>query len=279
MNPLIGVDELAELLGAPATAVCDVRWYLGDPGRGRREYDEGHVPGAVFVDLAADLADPPDPSGRGGRHPLPTPSRFATTLGRLGISPDHLVVAYDAAGGAVAARLWWMLRSIGHDRVRVLDGGFAAWVEAGHAVSTDVAAPDPVTRDHPAPDAWRGTVDADAVARSVEAGTTVIDARAAERYRGDHEPIDPRAGHVPGAVNLPHLDTLGADGRHRPVAELRERFSGLGPTPVVYCGSGVTACHDLLAMEVAGVTDGRLYPGSWSDWSADPDRPVATGAD
>jgi thiosulfate/3-mercaptopyruvate sulfurtransferase len=272
VSPLISIDELAGRIDDPSVAVCDVRWYLTDPYQGRREYEAAHVPGAIFVDLHADLGT----GAGGGRHPLPGTSEFVTTLGRLGIARDTAVVAYDSAGGAVASRLWWMMRSIGHPQVSVLDGGYQAWCAAGLATTdaVDVRA----ASVYPAVDAWHGIVDADDVAALVEGGTTLIDARAAERYRGDVEPIDPRAGHIPGAINLPHLDNLAADGRHRSAPELAERFTGIGAAPVVYCGSGVTACHDLLAMSIAGIADARLYPGSWSEWSSQPDRPVAAGS-
>lgn len=270
-SPLIGVDELAAVLDAPDVVVCDVRWYLTDPERGRAEYLTGHLPGAVFVDLHHDLA------GRdgGGRHPLPTTAAFGQVLERLGVSPSDTVVVYDASGGAMAARLWWMLRSIGHRSVRVLDGGVPAWIAAGHLV-TDVVS-DRTATTYPVPPRWTGVVDADDVLALATAGITVVDARAAERYRGETEPVDLRAGHIPGAINLPHLDHLGPDGRHRSADELRARFASVGPDAVVYCGSGVTACHDLLAMALAGITDARLYAGSWSDWSSDPARPVAVG--
>jgi thiosulfate/3-mercaptopyruvate sulfurtransferase len=271
MSPLISVDELAGRLDEAAVVVCDVRWYLTDPYRGRREYDIAHVPGAVFVDLHADLA-----SGiGGGRHPLPTTYEFAAHLSRLGIGRDDAVVAYDSAGGAVASRLWWMLRSIGHQRVAVLDGGYQAWEQAGLPTTDEVMTRAPTV--YPVVDGWRGAVDADDITNLAERGTTLVDARAADRFRGDVEPIDPRAGHIPGSINLPHLDNLGIDGRHRSALELAERFADLGASPVVYCGSGVTACHDLLAMSIAGITDARLYPGSWSEWSSQPDRPIATG--
>ncbi len=267
----MSVDELADRLDEPGVVVCDVRWYLTDPTRGRSEYDEAHVPGAVFVDLHAELAG----GNGGGRHPLPTTEEFAARLGRFGIARDDTVVAYDSAGGAVASRLWWMLRSIAHDRVAVLDGGYQAWERAGLPTTDEVAARAPTA--YPVVDGWDGVVDADDITEVVERGTALIDARAAERYRGEVEPIDPRAGHIPGAINRPHLDNLGPDGRHRSAPELAERFADLGPEPVVYCGSGVTACHDLLAMSIAGITDARLYPGSWSDWSSQADRPIATG--
>ncbi len=269
---LISVDELAAAIEDPDddVVVCDVRFELVDHEQGRRDYDAGHISSAAFVDLHTELAGGPG----GGRHPLPDVDDFLALLGRLGVEPGTLVVAYDDAGGAIAARLWWMLRSIGHGRVAVLDGGFPAWLAAGHPTTTDL--PDRPTTEYPAVPGWTGIVDADAVAQGVELGATVIDARSPERYRGDHEPIDPRAGHIPGAVNLFHGDNVGPDGFHRPVPELSERFAGVGESPIVYCGSGVTACHDLLAMTLVGITGGRLYPGSWSEWSSDPDRPVAT---
>lgn len=254
--------------------VCDVRFHLADHEQGRREYDEAHLPGARFVDLHTELAAG-NGDGGGGRHPLPPVDEFTALLGRLGIDPGTHVVAYDSAGGAIAARLWWMLRSIGHSRASVLDGGIAAWTAAGYPLTAEV--PDVAPVDYPARPDWTGVVDADAVAESLEFGGTVIDARSPERYRGDDEPIDSRAGHIPGAINIFHGDNLAADGTHLPLPELVQRFAGVGQAPIVYCGSGVTACHDLLVLSLAGVDQGRLYPGSWSEWSADPDRPVATG--
>ena len=268
---LISVDELGARIDEPDIAICDVRFYLDDLERGRREYDTAHLPGAVFVDLHTDLAGGPG----GGRHPLPPVGDFLDLLGRLGIGPGTSVIAYDSSGGAVASRLWWMLRSIGHGRVAVLDGGYPAWVAAGRPVTTD-AAERTSTRYPPVPE-WTGIVDADAVEQGVALGATLIDARASERFRGDNEPIDPRAGHIPGAINRPHADNIGPDGLHVAIPELVTRFAGVGTNPIVYCGSGVTACHDLLAMSLIGITGGRLYPGSWSDWSSDPDRAVATG--
>ncbi len=277
---IVSVAELADDLavrghhvGDRDTVVCDVRFHLADHEQGRREYEAGHIPGALFVDLHRELAG--DPDAGGGRHPLPPVEDFVALLGRLGIDPATQVVAYDSAGGAVASRLWWMLRSIGHSQVSVLDGGIDAWVAAGHPLSTDVPSPTPT--EYPPVTDWTGTVDADAVAQSAAFGGIVVDARAADRFRGDHEPIDHRAGHIPGAVNLFHGDNLGDDGLHRPLAELAERFAGVGEAPIVYCGSGVTACHDLLAMSLVGVNQARLYPGSWSEWSSDPDREIATG--
>lgn len=275
---LISVAELAQHLADPAThgstVVCDVRFHLADTAQGRREYDAAHLPGARFVDLHTELAGGPG----GGRHPLPPVSDFIGLLGRLGVTPGTLVVGYDSAGGAIASRLWWMLRSIGHGRAVVLDGGIGAWVADGQPLTTELPVVAPVTYPMPADADWTGIVSAEGVAQGVELGATVVDSRAAERYRGEVEPIDAQAGHIPGAINRYHGDNLGLDGRHRPVAELAERFAGLGTSPIVYCGSGVTACHTLLAMSLAGINQARLYPGSWSEWSSDPTRPVATSA-
>ncbi|NNE12967.1 MAG: sulfurtransferase [Ilumatobacter sp.] len=270
---LISVAELADRIDDEQLVVCDVRFHLDDHERGRRDYESGHVRGARFVDLPTELAAASGDGG--GRHPLPSVEAFADVLGRLGIEPRSSVVAYDDAGGATASRLWWMLRSIGHGQVAVLDGGIQAWVAAGHELSTDT--PSPVPTVYPPPPGWTGVVDADAVEQSLSFGGTVIDARAPERFRGEHEPIDARAGHIPGAINRFHGDTIGDDGLHRPMPELVELFAGVGTNPVVYCGSGVTACHDLLVLSTIGLPGGRLYPGSWSEWSADSDRPVATG--
>ena len=268
---VISVAELAERLEDPDVIVCDVRFYLDDLDRGRREYDAAHLPHARFVDLHHELAG----EDGGGRHPLPTVQQFGELLGRLGVQPSSMVIAYDSAGGATASRLWWMLRSVGHGRAAVLDGGLPAWVEAGHAVTAEV--PVVATTQYPVAPEWTGIVDAEAVAQSLDFGGTVVDARAPERFRGDHEPIDARAGHIPGAINRFHGDTVGADGLHLSTPEIAQQFVGVGSNAIVYCGSGVTACHTLLAMSTVGLLGARLYPGSWSDWSGDADRPVATG--
>ncbi|MEO6571262.1 MAG: sulfurtransferase [Ilumatobacteraceae bacterium] len=268
---LISVADLADCLHDPDVIVCDVRFHLADHEQGRREYDAGHIPGARFVDLHHQLAGGPG----GGRHPLPRVEDFTSLLGELGVAPGSHVVAYDSAGGPTASRLWWMLRSIGHSRVSVLDGGFPAWVADGGPVTTDV--PDVPARVYPPAPEWTGVVDADAVAQGAALGATVIDSRSPDRFRGEIEPLDARAGHVPGAINRFHGANLGPDGRHLPLPELVERFAGTGASAIVYCGSGVTACHNLLVMSMVGLTGGRLYPGSWSEWSGDPDRPVATG--
>jgi thiosulfate/3-mercaptopyruvate sulfurtransferase len=254
--------------------VADVRWYL-DERDGRTEYDEGHVPGAVFVDLDADLAAPGSPAA--GRHPLPDPEDFAAAMGRLGIGDDDTVVAYDDQGGVMAARLVWMLRATGH-AAALLDGGIAAY---DGPLETDEPAPAPKRfTATPWPEDRVASID-DA---ADSAANVVVDARQRERYLGEPNPLDPRAGHIPGARSLPARENLDATGRFLPPDELRRRLAAVGidkpDTPVVSsCGSGVTACHNLLVMEHAGVGRGRLYPGSWSQWANDADRPVATGDD
>jgi len=273
---LIDPAALAELLAEPDPAVpvvvCDARFYLGDIGQGAREYAEGHIPGARFVDLHLQLADPSIPDA--GRHPLPSVAAFTELLGSLGITAGTRVVAYDSAGGATAARLWWMLRSIGHGQVCLLDGGWPAWVAGGHPITTDT--PDVTPVRYPPTDGWTGVVTADQLADGLSYGAKVVDSRAPERYRGEVEPIDAQAGHIPGAINVFHGTNVGADGRFLPLGELVQRFAPTGSNPIVYCGSGVTACHNLFAMSLVNIT-GRLYPGSWSEWSSDPARPVTTG--
>ncbi len=273
---LIDVEALARLMDScPDLAVCDVRYSLTDPTSGRRAYEVSHIPGAVHVDLHDDLA------GRGaGRHPLPTTSHVAAVLERCGIGPDTEVVAYDDVGGVFAARLWWMLRAIGHERVAVLDGGLPAWTRSGRALTDEVPTRTPTT--HEVPPAWPATVDADAVESALGEGRLIIDARSPERFRGDHEPLDPRAGHIPGAINLFQGDHLSPDGTHRSPDELAGRLALIDGAdhPIVYCGSGVSACHHLLVIDACGLApfgEVLLYPGSWSDWSSDPNRPIATG--
>jgi thiosulfate/3-mercaptopyruvate sulfurtransferase len=232
----------------------------------------------VFAHLDRDLAGAK--TGTNGRHPLPSPAACAANFGRLGIDASKQVVAYDQNSGAFASRLWWMLRWLGHDAVAVLDGGFERWLREGRPVSALVPAPRPVTFS---PRPVLPTVDADGVQAGLGGGSiVVIDARAPERFRGEAEPLDPVAGHIPGAVNRPFGRNLGADGAFKPAATLRGEFeallAGRSPATVVHqCGSGVTACHNALAMEVAGLPGAALYPGSWSEWCADPSRPVARG--
>jgi len=275
-GPLVGVDWLAANLDDASLRIADVRWALSGPP-GRERYDAGHIPGATFLDANRELSSP----GEGpGRHPIPTPQKLAGVLGRAGIGDEHVVVAYDDAGGSIAARLWWLYRHFGHDGgCAVLDGGIGAWTDAGHALTTEPAALRPAawTPGEPLDD----VVGTDEVASMSRERNLLLDARAGERYRGEIEPIDPRAGHVPGAHSVPWAGNLGGDGRFLPASELRARYAALGagtrPT-VAYCGSSLSATHDLLALELAGIEDGLLYEGSWSHWSSDPSRPVATGA-
>ncbi|MEW2520926.1 sulfurtransferase [Actinacidiphila alni] len=272
-EPLIPVTDLAAALEADTVTLLDVRWRQGGPP-GRPEYLEGHIPGARFVDLDADLAGH---AGPGGRHPLPAPEDFGAAMRRAGVRADRDVVVYDDWQGWGAARAWWVLRWAGHPRVRVLDGGLAAWRAAGHPLSR--TEPAPGDGDFvPAPGAVP-LLDADAAAELARRGV-LLDARAAERYRGETEPIDRVAGHIPGAVSAPTTENTGADGRFLPAAALADRFAALGAGSGaevgVYCGSGVSGAHEVLALAAAGIP-AALYIGSWSEWSSDPDRPVATG--
>jgi thiosulfate/3-mercaptopyruvate sulfurtransferase len=274
--PLISVDELAARIDEPAVRVVDVRWVLGKPGAGRAAYDAGHIPGALFLDLDTDLADPAG-LGAPGRHPLPDPGLFARRLGERGIGTDDLVVGYDDVGGWVAARLWWMLDDLGHDRVRVLDGGYPAWLAAGLPSTTAVTERPPTTLEL-AP-RWSRVIERDDL-RDRLGSVVLLDARAAARYRGDVEPVDPVAGHVPTARSAPTDGNLDADLRFRTPAELATRFADLGADGsrevVTSCGSGTAACHHALAMRIAGVPDPTLYAGSYSDWSRS-GYPVVTG--
>jgi thiosulfate/3-mercaptopyruvate sulfurtransferase len=255
--------------------LLDVRWALGDD-QGREKYLAGHLPGAVFVDLETELADPP--TAAEGRHPLPSLQRLQTCTRRWGIRNGDAVVAYDATGGLAAARAWWLLRWGGLTDVRLLDGGLDAWVAAGGALETGDVVPDAC--DVILTGGGMPVLSIDEAAALPGAGGVLLDARAGERYRGEVEPIDPRAGHVPGAVSAPTTENLGPDGRFRSDGELAERFAALGAVPGatvgVYCGSGVTAAHEVAALAAAGV-EAALWPGSWSQWSADPERPAATG--
>jgi thiosulfate/3-mercaptopyruvate sulfurtransferase len=265
---------LVDVDSVPAGAVLlDTRLALTGPS-GREQYDAGHLPGAAYVNGDADLAEPP---GAGGRHPLPTTERFVAAVQRAGVRRDSTVVVYDAGPATAAARLWWLLRDHGHDDVLVLDGGLAAWTASGRLVSTE-----PVTA---AAGDWTGSpghlaVVDDADAAALPSHGVLVDVRAAVRFRGEAEPIDPVAGHVPGAVNAPLTELTDELGRFLPDEALRERFASLGiraGVPVAaYCGSGVTACQTILALRLVGL-DAALYPGSWSGWITDPARPVATG--
>lgn len=272
LAPFVSARWLTEHLDE--VVVVDCRWSL-DGSEGYEQYLEGHLPGAVFVDLDAELAAPPSPEG--GRHPLPEPDAFAQAMSRVGIGDRTPVVAYDTMGGAIAARLVWMLRVLDHPAA-VLDGGLAAW---GGDQEPGEVTPEPATFT-PRPWPLPAIATADQVAAATSTEGLVIDARAAERYRGESEPVDARPGHVPGAVNLPFADNLAPGGALRPDTALRDRFVEAGVSPdrdtIVYCGSGVTACHDVLAIELAGLGRPRLFVGSWSAWASDPDRPSVVGA-
>lgn len=267
-SPLISPLRLAALEGP--VVLLDVRWQLGGPP-GEEEFLRGHLPGAAYVDLETDLADPP---GAGGRHPLPEPARFEAAMRRCGVRADVPVVVYDAVGGTSAARCWWLLRYHGHLPVKVLDGGWPAWVEDVGTVEEGPASPEP--GDFVARPGHMPVVDADEAARLAVEGT-LIDARAAERYRGEVEPVDPVAGHIPGAVNVPTAANLEPSGRFKDARSLTPVYEHAGVAPGrplgVYCGSGVTAAHDVLALSALGL-DAALYPGSWSEWVHDRRRPV-----
>jgi thiosulfate/3-mercaptopyruvate sulfurtransferase len=274
-SPLVSAQWLREHLDDERLRIVDCRFSLRDPLAGRQAYVAGHIPGALFLDLEQDLSAPVRPDRRGGRHPLPAPEALAETLGHAGIGNQHFVVAYDdpPVGGMYAPHLWWLLKWLGHDQVAVLDGGIRAWQEAGYEVSTSAVQHAPTTfRPHPRPEM---VVDADFVAHRPP-GTVLIDSRAPERYRGEVEPIDPVAGHIPGAINRNWLDSLDASGRFQPAEAQQKRFEGLEGEIIAYCGSGVSATANVLALELIG-KPARLYAGSWSDWVSDPNRPVATG--
>ena len=281
---LISVAALAERLGDGVTRIFDVRHNLMDHSAGAAEYLAGHIPDARFLDNETQLAAAK--TGRNGRHPLPEPADFAALMAAYGVSEDSPVVIYDASGGMFAAHLWWMLRWIGHTDVRVLDGGWQAWQAAGQpvvigAATDEVPAVAPRFVDEIQAQAARVTA-RDVLNNIDQFDFTVIDARAEARYRGEVEPMDPVAGHIPGAMNRPNTENLQPDGRFKSPETLRAEFTALlgdrAPKDVVHqCGSGITACHNLLAMEIAGLSGSRLYPGSWSEWCSDASRPVAIG--
>ncbi|MFB7736337.1 sulfurtransferase [Streptomyces sp. NPDC056112] len=281
MNAIISASDLASALAGPRPPVLlDVRWQLSlataagaAPFDGRAAHAAGHIPGAVFVDLDRELASAP---GGNGRHPLPDTEVFGAAMRRAGVSDDRPVVVYDGGQGWAAARAWWLLRWTGHPDVRVLDGGLAAWEGP-----LETAVPEPAEGDFvPKPGALP-LLDADGAAALARSGV-LFDARAGERYRGEVEPIDPVGGHIPGAVSAPTTENAGPDGRFLPAAQLRARFTALGAAGGrdvgVYCGSGVSAAHEVLALAAAGIP-AALYVGSWSEWSSDPSRPVAVGPD
>jgi thiosulfate/3-mercaptopyruvate sulfurtransferase len=277
-DPVVTVDWLRAALDGPAAPrVLDVRWRLGGPD-GDAEFAAGHVPGAVYVDLETQLAAAPRDDRVGGRHPLPDVSVVQSWVRAGGVSPDQTVVVMDAADGTSAARAWWLLRYVGHPDVRLLDGGWAAWSAAGGLVETGPGVAPPAGTLEVRPGALP-TIDAAGVGAFLDVGV-LLDARAAPRFRGEVEPVDPVAGHIPGALSAPAVSDLDADGRWLPLDALRATYSALGvdgSRPVAaYCGSGVTAAHTVVALARLGI-DAALYPGSWSDWVSDPSRPVATG--
>lgn len=280
LRTLIQAEALATLLGDSRLRIFDCRFELARPAYGRGAYLDEHLPGAIYADLNADLSRAAMPTS--GRHPLPSPDEFVARLRAWGVNHDSRVVAYDDGNGAYAARLWWMLRWLGHDEVAVLDGGMRRWLQLGLPLTDERPEHMPgdfVARPRPA---LAATAD-DVLAATADPAMRILDARAPERYRGEIEPIDKVAGHVPGARNHPFGLSLDPDGRFLPPDALRETLATsldgvAAERAIVYCGSGVTACHVLLALERAGLAGARLYPGSWSEWSSDPARPVGTGA-
>jgi thiosulfate/3-mercaptopyruvate sulfurtransferase len=280
VEQLVSIEWLAANLNNPNVRPIDVRWSLTEPGSGRAAYLAAHIPGAAHLDIGADLSAPPDAGP--GRHPLPAPEAFAAAAGRAGIGPDTRVIAYDASGGAYAARLWWLLRYFGHDQVSLLDGGWTAWQAANLPTESGQAEITPaIFTPHPH---HEYVIDADLVdVLRLDIDTLLLDARAAERYTGEVEPIDTQAGHIPGARSAPYAMNLQADGTMKSADELRALYDARGidraKRVVCYCGSGVTATHTIFALTLLGREDALLYEGSWSDWSSDPERPIATGPD
>jgi thiosulfate/3-mercaptopyruvate sulfurtransferase len=276
---LIEPAQLAAIMGAPKCAILDCRFELSQPQWGERAFAAGHIPHALYAHLDRDLAGAIN--ARSGRHPLPDVQAWSATLGGWGIDEHVQVVAYDQGNGAYAARAWWLLRWVGHEQVAVLNGGYAAWLAAELPVSTEETTRPP--RQFTPQVSAAGTLGSDAVAAALAAREVLlVDARGAERFAGENETIDPVAGHVPGAVSAPFAGNLDAQGRFLDAAALRSRWRTLLGTRaprelVAMCGSGVTACHNLLALEVAGLSGARLYPGSWSEWIRDPARPIARG--
>jgi thiosulfate/3-mercaptopyruvate sulfurtransferase len=276
-NTLVQAETLSIALGRPDLALVDCRFSLANPGAGENMYLEAHVPGAVYAHLDRDLSDPARQGE--GRHPWPQVADFTARLSAWGISPRHQVVAYDGDNGAFAARLWFLLHALGHEKVAVLDGGWARWTALGLPHETRV--PVPARARYEGEFDRSRLLDAGQVQAHLEAGGLLLDARAPERFRGDEEPIDRVAGHVPGATSRPFAENLSGD-RFKAPMQLADEFRGLldGRSPdqvAAMCGSGVTACHHLLALERAGLRGGKLYTGSWSGWISDPSRPVATG--
>jgi thiosulfate/3-mercaptopyruvate sulfurtransferase len=277
LNTLVSVADLSANLHNPDWCIVDCRFSLADAQAGQRAYDEAHIPGAHYVNLETTLSSP-HIAGNTGRHPLPDKNVWIGSVGDLGIHPQIQVVVYDDAGGAMAARMWWMLRWIGHENVAVLDGGWQAWQRQGLAVTSDIPQPaQGVNSDYATLPSLVRIVEADAVDSRNQA---LLDARELPRYKGEVEPLDPVAGHIPGAICSPFSENLDASGSFRTGVELREKFIGAlaSNKPLIcYCGSGVTATHNILALKVAGIDEVALYPGSWSEWITDDKRPIATG--
>lgn len=277
-STLIDAATLAAHVRAPGWVVCDVRHQLADTAYGEQQYQAGHIPGAVFLHCDRDLSGPM--SGRNGRHPLPSVADFCTRLGYLGIARETQVIIYDDAQGMIAGRLWWLLRALGHQHVALLDGGWQAWQAAGGEVEAGVASR-PACVYHPANPTYTGVADtAEILSHLAAPAMLLVDARSPDRFRGENETLDPVGGHIPGACNRFFRDNLDADGRFKSAEILRAEWMPLladaPPTTVVHqCGSGVSACLNLLAMAVAGLDGSRLYAGSWSEWCSDPNRPVA----
>lgn len=277
VRTLISPESLFSHLDDPAWVIIDCRFDLTDPSWGIRDYQVKHIPGAIYAHLDNDLSGPVTPLT--GRHPLPDMDVFADRLGGWGISNNSQVIVYDTTGGAIASRLWWMLRYLGHSAVAILDGGFGRWEKSGFPVTSEI-------KLHP-PSHFEQRINPDMMANIDEIDRIrndpdycLVDARTAERYRGEKEPIDPVAGHIPGAINRFHGFNLDPDGSFKPADVIKTEFNNLiGDIPpenvTVYCGSGVTSCHHLVAMEIAGLSGAKLYPGSWSEWIRNPDRPVA----
>lgn len=277
-STLVDTRTLSENLDDPRWVVFDCRFSLKQPDAGRAKYEAGHIPGARYADLDRDLASPKRPDS--GRHPLPDAGGFNRWLRDNGVNQDSQVVAYDDVGGVIAGRLWWMLRMLGHWRVALLDGGWSAWTRGSHTIATD--APSPASGNfcgEPANDWWVTSAEIENVCRGGNPSVAIIDARSAQRFRGEKEPIDPKAGHVPGAINRPCDDNLDEQGFFIAPERLRQAFQALlegrgGEEVIHMCGSGVSACHNILAMELAGWPVTRLYVGSWSEWITDPEREI-----
>ncbi len=276
---LIEADDLFKHLNNPCWVIVDCRFDLTNPDWGFEDYQRGHIPGSVYAHLDHDLSAPPTPDT--GRHPLSSPSEFATTLERLGISNDSQVVALDTSGGSFAARLWWMLKWLGHNSVAVLNGGWNAWKSKGFPIAQGIESKQR-GKFIPHPQSGKYVTTHELIQLMGNPTFKLVDARAPQRYRGEFEPLDPVAGHIPGSINRFHENNLARAGKLKPAELLRKEFEEiLGETPphqvIVYCGSGVTSCHHLLAMEYAGIQGAKLYAGSWSEWIRDPNRPIETG--